>query len=213
MTTDELRKHLESVHQFCVSERADYNALMKQKAEKAKAASDVETKITEITLSRKLIEEASKEAREQGRQFVEMSCTDALQQVFGTDVCVKIVVTENSQGSSADIRIVRVDDNGNYQEVSPSSEGGGMNDIIATVMQVVYGNMIPDNYAPIVLDEPSKYVSKGLAPNFAAFLKDMSRYSSKQLIIPTHDDALMQEGDSIYHIKKDGDTSIATKIL
>lgn len=213
MTTEELQKHLKSVESFCMTQRGEYNALMKQKREKENQVKETEAKITEITLSRKLIEEASKEAREQGRQFVEMSCTDALQQVFGDDVFVKIVLSETAQSSTAEIRIVKIDSDGNQQELSPSSEGGGMNDIIATVMQVVYGNMIPDNFAPIVLDEPSKYVSKGLAPNFAAFLKDMSRYSSKQLIIPTHDDALMQEGDSIYHIKKENGTSIATQIF
>lgn len=206
---------MDAVGKFCTTKRGEYNALLAQKADKEKTVMELEKEIADISLCRKVIEEASKEAREQGCQFVEMMCSDAVGQVYGPDVSVKIVTSETSQGSSAELKIATKDENGNIQVTSPSLEGGGMNDIIATVMQVLYGNMVSDNYAPIVLDEPSKYVSKGLAPNFAKFLKDMSLYSSKQLIIPTHDDALMQEGDTIHFIKKDDTTktSSVTKIV
>ena len=72
------------------------------------------------------------------------------------------------------------------------------------------GSTDENNFAPYILDEPSKYVSKGeLADNFAKYMRSVVDFTNKQIIMSTHDEAMSNIGDRKYNIIKDNNTKIS----
>ena len=60
-----------------------------------------------------------------------------------------------------------------------------------------------ENSAPLVLDEPTKYVSKGNAKDVALFLSETSKNMGKQIIMVTHDGVSKDYADKAYRIALD----------
>ena len=70
--------------------------------------------------------------------------------------------------------------------------------------------MVPDNYAPYGLDEPTKFVSKGeLAVNAAQFIRNMVSFTGKQTIVSTHDSELQKDCQCRYKMVLDKETGIS----
>lgn len=59
--------------------------------------------------------------------------------------------------------------------------------------------------APIILDEPTKFVSKGNAKDVALFLSETSKNMNKQIIMVTHDGISKEFADKTYEISLDKD--------
>lgn len=212
MTIEEIQKHLEQVKKFHLTQQGELDNLKKVTDQKKKDIETAEQESEKLLIGKKVIEDACKEAREQSRQLLESMATIAIDSVFKDDTAVSLQLNENSQGVSLDVKIISKDDNGEVQTSNPNFDGGGLNDILSTSFLVSIGTTVPDNYAPLVLDEPSKFVSKGtLAENFAAYMKDLSMYYGKQLIISTHDEALLTMGDTKHNLVKVGNYSQVTK--
>ena len=212
MTIEELQKHLGQVKNFHLTQKGELDNLKKVTEQKKKDIEEAEKDSEKLLIGKKIIEDACKEAREQSRQLLESMATIAIESVFKDDTAVLLQLNENSQGVSLDVKIQSQDENGETQISNPGFDGGGLNDILSTSFLVSIGNTVPDNYAPLVLDEPSKFVSKGtLAENFAAYMKDLSIYYGKQLIISTHDEALLTMGDTKHNLVKVGNYSQVTK--
>ena len=214
MTIEELQKHLGKVKDSYLTQKGELDNLRKVTEQKKKDIATAEEESENLLIGKKVIEDACKEAREQSRQLLEQMATIAIDSVFKDDTAVQLQLVENSQSVSLDVKIVSKDANGETQVSNPGFDGGGLNDILSTSFLVAIGSTVPDNYAPLVLDEPSKFVSKGtLAENFAAYMKDLSIYSGKQLIISTHDEALLTMGDTKHNLVKVGNYSQVTKEL
>lgn len=212
MTIEEIQKHLEQVKKFHLTQQGELDNLKKVTDQKKKDIEAAEQESEKLLIGKKVIEDACKEAREQSRQLLEAMATKAIDAVFTDDTAVSLQLNENSQGVSLDVKIISKDDNGEIQTSNPNFDGGGLNDILSTSFLVSIGMTVPDNYAPLVLDEPSKFVSKGtLAENFAAYMKDLSMFYGKQLIISTHDEALLIMGDTKHNLVKVGNYSQVTK--
>ncbi len=212
MTIGEIQKHLEQVKNFHLTQKGELDNLKKVTDQKKKDIATAEQESEKLLIGKKVIEDACKEAREQSRQLLESMATIAIDSVFKDDTAVSLQLNENSQGVSLDVKIISKDENGETQTSNPNFDGGGLNDILSTSFLVSIGTTVPDNYAPLVLDEPSKFVSKGaLAENFAAYMKDLSMYYGKQLIVSTHDEALLTMGDTKHNLVKVGNYSQVTK--
>lgn len=212
VTIEEYQKHLNQIRNLYLTQKGESENLKKMSEAKEKTIKDLEKESENLLIGKKIIEDACKEAREQGRQMLEQMSSGALDFVFKDDSSVALQLNENSQNISLDVRMTTKDDNGNTVMLDPNLDGGGLRDILSTAFLVSIGCTVKDNYAPLVLDEPSKFVSKGtLAENFAAYMKDLSICSDKQMIVSTHDEALLKMGDTKHHIVKVGNYSEVTK--
>lgn len=212
MNIEELQQHLTSIKNSYLTQKGELDNLKKVTTQKEQDITKAEKEAENLLIGKKIIEDACKEAREQSRQLLEAMATIAIESVFKDDTAVLLQLTENSQGVSLDVKIVSKDEHGQPQISNPGFDGGGLNDILSTSFLVSIGNTVQDNYAPLVLDEPSKFVSKGaLAENFAAYMKDLSIFSGKQLIVSTHDEALLTMGDTRHNLVKVGNYSQVTK--
>lgn len=212
MNIEDYQKHISRVKSFYLTQKGELERLKRVITDKEKDVARLEKETEGLTTGKKVIEEACKEAREQSRQLLESMATIAIDSVFKDETAVLLQLNETAQGASLDVKIVSRDENGQMQISNPSFDGGGLNDILSTAFLVSIGNTVPDNYAPLVLDEPSKFVSKGtLAENFAAYMKDLSIFSTKQMIISTHDEALLVMGDTKHNLVKVGNYTQVTR--
>lgn len=212
MNIEDYQKHISRVKSFYLTQKGELETLKRVIDDKEKSVARLEKETEDLATGKKVIEEACKEAREQSRQLLEGMATIAIDSVFKDDTAVLLQLNETAQGASLDVKIVSRDENGQMQISNPSFDGGGLNDILSTAFLVSIGNTVPDNYAPLVLDEPSKFVSKGtLAENFAAYMKDLSIFSTKQMIISTHDEALLVMGDTKHNLVKVGNYTQVTR--
>lgn len=208
---EELLKRIDELNNHIKEERAKEGLLKKQIKDKEslrdKKISDNETLLT----LKVLLNDTSKEARNQGKEILADMATLAVQSVFGDNMYVDINVSDKDGIPQADVTVFKKYEYG-ILEVDPSeNDGGGLADIVSLALfnavRLING---ANNFAPSVLDEPSKYVSKGeLSQKFAEFLPSMVNYSKRQTIVATHDIPLIEAGDRVYTMVLDDNTGIS----
>ena len=206
----ELKSRLQLAKNHVISKQGELQTLKNEIQLKEKTEKQLQKDITTYTIEKKLIEEACSEAREQGKDFLEEISTIAVSSVFQDDTKVKLVLDGKNDAPVLDVKVTQVDENKQTCLINPNYDGGGLNDILSLSFLISIGSTIENNYAPLVLDEPSKYVSKGdLAKNFADYMKDVSSFTKKQIIMSTHDEAMLNIGDVRYHIEKNPETKVS----
>ena len=207
----ELMGRISNIDKHIKEERAKQGLLQKQKNDK-EALKKKKIEDNEVLLIQKaLLNDTSKEARNQGKEILADMATLAVQSVFGENMYVDINITEKDGIPQADVTVFKKYDYG-VIEVDPSgNDGGGLADIVSLALFMGVRQINGDkNFAPNVLDEPSKYVSDGsLSEKFAEFLPSMVNYSKRQTIVATHDIPLMEAGDVVYKMTLDKNTGIS----
>ena len=88
-------------------------------------------------------------------------------------------------------------------ELEPTDEesGGGVADIVSLAnfitMNMLNGNI---NTAPIILDEPTKFVSAGNADGVGRFIEMASKQFNKQIIMVTHAQETTKYADKVLKV-------------
>ncbi len=159
---------------------------------------------------KKLIQDAASEARKFSKELFESNSTEALQAILGDNLSVEVKLGESGGTQTADFLVKANYEDGSEVVVDPTNEdGGGVADIIALASLISMNSFVSDeNSAPLVLDEPTKYVSKGNAKDVALFLSETSKNMNKQIIMVTHDGVSKDFADKAYkiHLDEDGNS-------
>lgn len=205
-----LKNRLKDTKNFYLSKKGELDNINKEIDLKTKDLLNLEEEQNRLLIEKKLIEEACTEAREQGRQFLEEIATLAATSVFKDDTKVKLILDEKGNNPILDVKVTQVDEFGVEQVINPNFDGGGLNDILSLCFLISIGSTVDNNFAPYILDEPSKYVSKGnFAINFADYMKDVASFTNKQVIMSTHDEAMLDIGSTRYSIVKNPKTKVS----
>ena len=208
-----LKQRIQECKTHCITKKGELDIINKNIVNKQQEKEELE-KSNETLLTKKiLIEKSCSQARENGRELLSQISTSLVQSVFGDTTEVKVDITTKDGIPNADIVVLNKYETG-VSEIDPSdSDGGGLADIVSLSMFMAVGQTVEDNYAPYILDEPSKYVSKGeLSEKFANSFKNLVAYTEKQTIISTHDEFLLESGDVKYTISKNWETGISNVI-
>ena len=205
----ELKKLLNDKKTFLSEEKGKLSALNKQIEVKNKEKSDLIAKNDRELLLKKLIEDSASEARNNGIELLEEILTSSVQTVFGDNTTAKLNVSLKEGIPYLVPSILQESENGTITINPTEADGGGLADILSLSSFMALGQLVEDNFAPNVLDEPTKYVSKGeSALKSADFVKNMVRFTKKQTIVSTHDDALLDQRDVGYKLIKNEETGI-----
>lgn len=178
--------------------------LQKQINEKTEEIFKLEEENKTILIKELLLQESAKSAKNKAKTVLENINTNAIQYVFGSDIKVRVDMHEEKKG--ADIIVLSKEGRNEFDiEIDPNNEdGGGLADIVSlcsfnSIVQLIGKN----NKAPLFLDEPTKYVSKGnYAEKVTEYLKDISKVTNKQVLLVTHDEYLSEIGDATFRVKK-----------
>lgn len=205
-----LKNKLKDTKNFYLSKKGELDNINKEINLKTNDLLNLEEEQNKLLIEKKLIEEACTEAREQGRQFLEEIATLAATSVFKDDTKVKLILDEKGNNPILDVKVTQVDEFGVEQVINPNFDGGGLNDILSLCFLISIGSTVDNNFAPYILDEPSKYVSKGnFAINFSDYMKDVASFTNKQVIMSTHDEAMLDIGSTRYSIVKNPKTKVS----
>lgn len=167
-------------------------------------ALDIKEKST--ILKKELLEEASERARDDGMKVLADTATNAVQAILGEDTSVDMVSSIKRGVPQVDV-VVKRDKRGNQVGIDPTQgEGGGVADIVGLAMFFSLGLLVgQDNEAPLFLDEPTKFLSKGYSTEAATFINDMVEYTGKQTFMVTHDETIASSGDKMFRAELSDD--------
>lgn len=205
-----LKNRLKEVGAHLQEKQGELNIINQSIKEKELEKDKLTESNEKLLLKKKLIEDSCSEARENGRELLSEISTSLIQSIFNEKTRVNLNIELKDGIPNADVSVLNEYKDG-ISEVDPTrNDGGGLADVVALSLFMSIGQTVDDNYAPYVLDEPSKFVSKGeLSEKFAEAFKELVEYSGKQTIISTHDECLKETGETIYHITKDWDSGVS----
>ncbi len=88
--------------------------------------------------------------------------------------------------------------------IDPMTEaGGGVVDIVSFALRIsLWALSRPRPRGTLILDEPFRFLSRGLQPRASTMLEELSRRLGIQFVVISHEDELVQEADRIIEVKQ-----------
>lgn len=206
-----LKNRLSSINEHIISKKGELEILTQNINKKENQKNQKIKKNENLLLKKKLIEESCKEARENGRMILSQIASSSVQSIFDENTEVDFKLSTKDGVPISDVVICN-DYNGIKKEINPAeADGGGLADALSVALRMSFGQTVDDNYFPYILDEPSKFVSKGeLSEKFSNFLVSLVNYTKRQTIVSTHDEEyLLNQGNTKHVIVKDWTTGIS----
>jgi DNA repair exonuclease SbcCD ATPase subunit len=158
-------------------------------------------------LKKAILTEACKQIRTISSDVFSQISTTAVQQILGDHLSVKIIQGERGGVPTAEFKIcAQYDDY--YLEVEPTDEesGGGVADVVSLANLLTINVLNREqNSAPIILDEPTKFVSVGNADKVGEFIRQMARDFNKQIIMVTHSPDTAMHANKTIHVQLDNE--------
>lgn len=213
MNTAQAQQHLVQLKQLYHTQSGVLKQLQASKTEKEKEVLTLQKEKETLELKKIILQEASEVARREAKQVLQDMATRALQYIIGEHMSLEIELDE--KGNSPVANFVVKSAYGNYVvDADPAEEeGGGIADIVAFSVFIGMLQLAgKNNLAPLFLDEPSKYVSKGHSEQVAKFLYESSQYFERQVFMVTHDEYLGKVGDSAFHFRIIDGKTITTPV-
>lgn len=200
---EELLKKIEKFNEFYKEKENEVKILKSQKEEKIKEIELIDNKLIDTTTEKVLLENSSLKALNLSKDIMEEVSTNSLRAVFDDDREVVINLGTKSGQRTAELLMLQDSD-----DTDPAKEeGGGVADIVSVTSFLALGDLLNENYAPLFLDEPNKFLSKEYSEKMAFYLKDIIDYTGKQMFLVTHDEHLKTVGDISFKMTKVGKTS------
>ena len=156
--------------------------------------------------ARWVVSEVGSLIQEQFKKRVESLVTLAIRSVF--DYPWEFVLKFEQKRNKAECRIVLMDgeDEYDYEE----DEGGGIIDVSAFALKVVMWSLeSPQSRNIMIMDEPGKWTGC-LSVLFGEVIKKISQELKIQIIMTTHDESLIEIGDRVWRVDKEGKEAVVT---
>lgn len=186
MVQSEISKYITELQRDINMTSGKLESQEKQLQETNKKIAELEQKKKNNDMKKWILQEACKKAREESAFYFSQMCTSGLKTILGDNLEIKIVSgTKNGVPTCDFVVCAKYKD---YEtETDPSEEdGGGVADIVSLTNFLTMNAINRDNTAPIILDEPTKFVSAGHADNVGKYLASISNEMNKQIIMVTH---------------------------
>jgi len=182
--------------------------LREQLQDKYKVIKENENYIESIVTARWVLSEATKLTQQKFSGYLESLVTKALTAVF--DRPFRFIVDFQLKRNKSECYFY-VQDGDKDPEVPKTEMGGGCLDVISVALRIALWSLQkPRSCDVLILDEPMKFVGKGLLLNNAVkMLKEISHKLGFQLIIVTHEIAALSEiADKTFIVTHNGIHSI-----
>jgi len=205
-----LAQQIEEMKRIYLTNKGKADQLLERQKQKEAALVKLRENSEILEQVRILLQQTSEFAREQARQQVEWLVTSALQAIFGPELEFKIELNEVRGRPEAEFYVVSKYGGIEVKVKPQDARGGGIIDTISLALRFAIIHLFqPPIGGPIILDEPAKHVSEEYIANVAQFLKNISTYFNRQVIMVTHNNYLSEMGDTSYRIElKDGQSQI-----
>ncbi|HEY8345955.1 MAG TPA: ATPase [Symbiobacteriaceae bacterium] len=158
-----------------------------------------------------LLQQTAEHARKQAQQQIEMLVTNTLQAIFGPDYAFRIQLTEKAGRAEAEFYVTSRYGTEVLETRPQDSRGGGVVDVVCLGLRIA----MLETYRPrlqgaLILDEPAKHVSDDFIQPTAQFLKMVSQFFGRQVIMVTHNPHLAETAEVAYQVTlRDGISQVS----
>lgn len=190
------------------------NSINDNKAKLCELNEDIKYASTMIMI----MENASKNSRDQVKQHLEKIVTEALRFVTQSNDYEFVIQDKGGTKPSYDIYVKSIVNGVECLQKPEDSCGGGFIDIISTTLKFAYLELFDDPHIMnnvVFLDEPGKMVSETMSVKFAEFIKFLGTMFNKKIIMITHNNNISDTSDNIIFVDKgpDGYSNVSDKII
>lgn len=127
------------------------------------------------------------------------AATYSIQNILEPDYLgLEFEITSDERTTKAVPVLKKVGPDGTIYSANPYEDnGGGVNDIISISLKLAaLSGYQPTIENALLLDEPSKHLSKGYRDGLSLVLRDLSNSTNRQVIAVTQDDTLAMHADN-----------------
>lgn len=166
--------------------------------------------IAEYTEAREIMNAVQLATQVTIKDFIEEIVSLGLKSVFGNQYGFKIEYEVKRSRSEA---VLYVTKNGQPYDAEASC-GGGILDVAAFGLRVaLFALANPKPESVLLLDEPGKWISRGdLVVKFGLMLKEVSKMMGIQIIMITHDPALIESADRSFKVSQANGVSVVEPV-
>lgn len=208
---DQLKEKQKELHTIFLRKRLKKEQLETEITQLQSKVDNVNISVEIKEKSAELLRRLGTKARKQAKENVELMVTNALQFVFEEDLEFVINYDEKRGRPEADFLIVS-NFNGTKVELPPEdSRGGGISDVVSVTLRIALAELFGVK-GPMVLDEPTKHLSKRFTDNFAMFLRQISEQFNRQFILISHNLTLAEFGNKSYLVEEINGVSKVTLV-
>ena len=207
------KKELEELQSFYDKKSGELEQIKKDKDKIEEEQINLQKQYEKLLIEKRLIDKSCEQARLDGKQAIEELSNYFLEAVFDEETRMFLNLGSKDGIPTTEVEL-KTFKNGEEVTIIPELDGGGINDILSSGIFCSL-NIInsEQNKGIIVLDEPSKNISKGVyADRFAEYFKTLLHEVGKQVVISTHDESLAEIGDGKFFLEKNDHTGISKVI-
>lgn len=153
--------------------------------------------IAELESAREVVNSVMVATQSTVKGFIEEVVSLALKTVFGDTYALKVAYEIKRNKPEASLMILK-----DGIEFDPTDEvGGGVIDVAALGLRMAMWALANPKPEPVlILDEPGKFVSRDLIEEFGKMIKICSEMLSLQIIMVSHDPAMIAVADRSFEV-------------
>lgn len=169
--------------------------------------------VDDLTQAQWILTEVQKKTQEKFKEKIESIVTMAIKSVYDRPFGFELVFERKRDKMECRPLIYEiVNGEKEYYDDAEDELGGGIVDICSLALRIVLWTMEkPRSRNVFILDEPGKNLGQ-LITLFGQMLREISHRLNFQLIVITHDDALIDISDKCWEVTHDGRESHITLI-
>lgn len=178
---------------------ADRKALLRSRGQIQQQIEGLQEELLHISTAKDIILQAASVTQKTLSFHFSNVVTNALAAVFEDPYEFKADFVERRNVTECDLSFVKNDLSRNPL----NSCGYGAADIAALASRVAYWKLEDNSRNTLILDEPTRNLSRDLQPLASLMIKKLSELLNLQFIIVTHNEDLALNADKVFYVEKD----------
>ncbi len=184
--------------------------IKKEISEKESELKKIEKERDILKKSSEILKNAYEKVRKNTIEGIESLVNKALQKIFD-DLIFKIELEDERNKKVAKPLIKKITQDFEFEGDPLNTSGGTVSQIISLALRIsiLEKSLNPRFEGPLILDEPLTFLDEGSKRKIGDFIKSISEYLKRQIILITHDRILMEIGDKIFYVtQEEGESKV-----
>lgn len=184
--------------------------IKKEISEKESELKKIEKERDILKKSSEILKNAYEKVRKNTMEGIESLVNKALQKIFD-DLIFKIELEDERNKKVAKPLIKKITQDFEFEGDPLNTSGGTVSQIISLALRIsiLEKSLNPRFEGPLILDEPLTFLDERSKRKIGDFIKSISEYLKRQIILITHDRILMEIGDKIFYVtQEEGESKV-----
>jgi DNA repair exonuclease SbcCD ATPase subunit len=201
------------IYQFVERKIGERDRIKKEIEEKENELKKIEKNRIILKKSEEILKNAYEKVRKNTMYGIELLVNKALEKIFD-DITFKIELEEERNKKVAKPIVKKLTKNFEFEGDPLNSSGGTVSQIISLALRIsiLEKSLNPKFEGPLILDEPLTFLDEESKRKIGEFIKSLSEYLNRQIILITHDRILMEIGNKIFYVKSENGESIVKEV-